>query len=473
MSSDRLGRAGIEELNDQAEMQLRARRFADALRGFDAALDLDSENCRSLIGKARCLRRLGELEAARLVLGQASIDFPDNAGLWTEQGLLNLGQWDLEVLSRSARGARVHALEALGCFERARQLDGDHAEAVQGSLTALRWLRRYEEAGALLAQAMMRWPEHPGLHLEAGWLAADQYKVDAALAAFNRALAIDPTYLTAAWSRIDLLQRIRRDPESRRMLTEAITHWPDSAGLHSLAGLAAADLDDFDEAFAALDRALELDPSCIHALAGKASLLSRLHRYDKARKVLADALTQRPDSPTLHISLAEVAYDEGRYEQALGGFNETLAVDPDFERAFGGKADTLRWLERYDEADQVLAEGLERWPDSPLLQACSGRLAVARRRVKDALDAFDRALEVDPDFFAAVRDKTRALRESGQFDDAQQVIEQALARHPEESDPYVWLGGLAQDQNQHEQALVVFDQALSVSPGNGSAGGMT
>ncbi len=59
------------------------------------------------------------------------------------------------------------------------------------------------------------------------------------------------------------------------------------------------------------------------------SALTRMGRYDEARKLLEDYLRTTPDSAAAHDDLASIHLFEGRYDQALAEADKAFSLDPD------------------------------------------------------------------------------------------------------------------------------------------------
>ncbi len=92
---------------------------------------------------------------------------------------------------------------------------------------------------------------------------------------------------------------------------------------------------------------------------------------------------------------AEALLQKREYEAALSYFDQALSVDPDSERALGGKLTCLRLLRRFDAAWQLLDDKVGEITSSSLLYE-QGMLYFDQKQHREAIDAFDRSLEVDP-----------------------------------------------------------------------------
>ncbi|HZZ66764.1 MAG TPA: tetratricopeptide repeat protein [Phenylobacterium sp.] len=187
------------------------------------------------------------------------------------------------------------------------------------------------------------------------------------------------TYLTLG-RQLYLAGRFR---DAERCTARALDRHPGAFALWNLQGVLMRVLRRPDEALAALDRAVALQPEEIGPRVNRGSVLLDLGRAGEARAAFAELLAREPGNP-MHLS------NLGRAESALG---ETAAAQAHVRQALALKRDYAEaWLQladlaggRYSLAEEILEEGLEACPDHPkLLEAkaltlrASGQLSWAQ-----------------------------------------------------------------------------------------------
>ena len=86
------------------------------------------------------------------------------------------------------------------------------------------------------------------------------------------------------------------------------------------------------EARAAYQRALALDPECLGAASGLATVLDRLGQREDARSLYRSVAERFGDAPQLDAETLEItgwcAFKIGRLDQARRRFEQALALDP-------------------------------------------------------------------------------------------------------------------------------------------------
>jgi tetratricopeptide (TPR) repeat protein len=223
---------------------------------------------------------LGHLRAERVLDAQIcceqalAIDsgHPDTLHL---MGLLSLHatQYDhaVEWISRAIRSdPRAEYLYSLG--------------------TALRHLKRYQEAVDVFDRAVQLKPDKAELWTALGRALVDLERRDEALLSFQHALKLNPQLWDAAHESGTLLNRMGRREEALAHFLRCAelkrNHADDAATFNNI-GNTMQSLDRSTEALPWLDRALERRPDFVDALSNKAIALSRLRRFDEAFAIYA------------------------------------------------------------------------------------------------------------------------------------------------------------------------------------------
>ncbi|HEY7059352.1 MAG TPA: protein kinase, partial [Vicinamibacterales bacterium] len=219
-----------------------------------------------------------------------------------------------------------------------------------------------------------------------------------ALAAFNRALAIDPdhpgAHAGAARSYIALgFDHAISQPEARagaaREVERALELEPDLAEAHAVA----ADLRfyydwNFEAAEREYQRALDLDPSASFARAQYSQFLAALGRLDDAEAQASEATTVDPLSAPTELNRALILYYHRKFDDALGAARHAETLDPTLPtthflqgRILEARNDLEAAIQNTQTAIDSSATAAVGWRVQLLrLQALSGQVDRARER---------------------------------------------------------------------------------------------
>ena len=222
-----------------------------------------------------------------------------------------------------------------------------------------------------------------------------------AVAGFERATAIDPSYALAyAWvansyivlAYLGFAQPSETGPALRAAGEKALLLDGDLAEAHlSLAMALAFHERRWGDAEAALRRALALDPNYATGHHWYAFFLMALGRFDEALDERRRALDIDPHTPMLSVGLAELHLAMQQPDRAIDVVDQVLDRHPRFWYARQVRGQALGQLGRHHEALQDVLEAEQAAPDNfPVLSAVVVALAAtgdareARRRVAKA-----------------------------------------------------------------------------------------
>ena len=119
-------------------------------------------------------------------------------------------------------------------------------------------------------------------------------RLDSALAAFDRALGIDPGYLQALTARGAILEALLRPDEALATYAEALALDPRNVQTLTNSGIVLEQLGRSEEALIRYREALDVDPRCYPALLNCSALYMRLGRMQEALDATEVLVTMHP-----------------------------------------------------------------------------------------------------------------------------------------------------------------------------------
>jgi len=233
---------------------------------------------------------------------------------------------------------------------------------------------------------------------------------------------------------------------------------------------------------------------------------------DALKLRLLGAQTLATETGGTHASDAYEAYLQGRFERnkgeseatllaSLAAFDAAIRADPDYARAYAGKADALAVLASnaylpydfgFEQARQAALRAIEIAPDlaegylslayvQGIVDQDLGAMAASTRRAVQlnpgsfevqriysdvesflgnhdaAIAAANRAVELDPLSPQAYTNLSSALLNARQYEKAEQAARRAVTLAPDRTNVHVTLGSTLLLQKRPEEALVEFD----------------
>ena len=255
-------------------------------------------------------------------------------------------------------------------------------------------------------------PDHVDAKLMTAELFESLERYELATATYKSVPRDHPSFTTAEMGRAEALRRADRTDAAVEVLNQLSQSHPDLPMVHVSTGDLYRQLEDFEEAATAYDRALELyseeAPEKWFVLYARAISHERIGDWDQAEADFRHALKLNPDHPQvlnyLGYSLVE---KQIKLDEALGMIETAVAKQPNS----GYIVDSLGWvlyrLGRYQEAVGHMERAAELMPVDPVVNDHLGDVLWAVGRKTEAEFQWRRALsfvdeenpspDVDPD----------------------------------------------------------------------------
>jgi len=319
-------------------------------------------------------------------------------------------------------------------------------------------------------------------------------------AALERAIALAPDLVDA--KAMLILERIgSNDLEAARSgARELIEEHPERTIGYNLLGLASAAGGDTEDAKDAFRRALEIDPTDHDAANNLGLMLFNEQNFEEAREAFLTVLRHRPGhlNALLHLAVIEArAENEEKavdwLEQAVAGNPgqalprtmlgqmfleqgrdvEALRLTEEFSDRDDASPGVLRVLATaqlrrrlFREAARTLVRLSELQPRSADVHQQLARAYQMAGRVDDALAASARALSLDPSHEPTMYLRARLLTETGQFREAQQLVDSLKAGRAESVDLLELEGTIALRQSRFDEGVAAYRRAFELKESN-------
>jgi tetratricopeptide (TPR) repeat protein len=300
-----------------------------------------------------------------------------------------------------------------------------------------------------------------------------------AIASCQAALEGDQDWGTAspaiAWTEQGRAQsRLRNYDEAIAAYDLAISLDPNNALTWASQGIVLQILQRPTEALTSFTRATDIDPTYSLAQLGRCTNLNTLELYEEALAA-CDAAIQG-DGRWGQNGLAE-AWNQrsvaltgaGNYEEALASINRAVGIKPDYAEAHNHRGVIFWYLEDYDSALAANQVALELNPDYAL--AWFNRAVVFRTLMlyEDAVNAYERALEIAPYNKNIWANYSVALWYLQRYPEAVAAADRAIAIDPNFAQGWFNRATALTALSDYPAALDAYNQVLELTPENAEA----
>jgi tetratricopeptide (TPR) repeat protein len=242
---------------------------------------------------------------------------------------------------------------------------------------------------------------------------------------------------TSTSALLDQAKKLVRDgdPQSAlAVLQQADVHGPTASDVHAMKGICLALLAKPIESAAEFDQAIALRPHYAPNYFSAGLAFASFDNLDRALDRLSTALKLDPALPGLRYNYALVLARAGKYEASE------------------------------KEADLELASKGPRTESPRDLWHLKAHDAYYQKKWQDTIDAYQKALEFDPDSAEAYGAIGEALFSLNRSAESMTTLEKAVALNPEDGGAHALLGKLYQEAGNQHKAITEFEAAIRLRP---------
>ena len=370
-------------------------------------------------------RKAGRAHEAEMILLEGMCWFPSAEGMF--------GDYAIVAEDRGDWGQAVRRYR-LAC-ERFPSAIWAHARLA----TALRRAKRPFEAEQVLLEGDRRFPHDAHFPLEHGEIAAERGDWMEAAQRFGIARKRFPQLWWTVKRHADALKQTNRTAEAEAVLLEGQRVLPGEAAMFFDHAELAVDRQDWAEAVRRFGIARERFPGEWWPPKRIADVLRMSGQIEEAEAVLLEAQDRHPHEAALPLDRAELAVANGDPDEAVRRFGIVRDRFPGMWWPWRRMAETLRDMSRFDEAERVIRQGIELFPDDPSLLFDLGGLMQLLRRSAEALAVYRLIHERFPDGFWSSFALAQSLSNNCLYGEAEAMLVRTMELFPDDPTPLIEL----------------------------------
>ncbi|MEB3885542.1 tetratricopeptide repeat protein [Lyngbya sp. CCY1209] len=310
-------------------------------------------------------------------------------------------------------------------------------------------------------------------------LLADQQEYGKGLAACDRAIVLKPKAAEIWAERTHILLATKQYTEAIASADMTLERESKYSLVLAYRCAALSALGRYEEAMENCDRALEIDRNWEDATPAvvifqKGLILERQNQYEVALETYEAALKLEPDNSQTWLHQCHSWYQLEEPYKAIAACEKALKIDRNWGESSADRAWKYRGfasinLGNYEEASTSFDRALNLNEDDPTLWAAQGFVFSVLNRDREALNAYERAIALRPDYSYALVNQCRLSNDLGQYQAAQKACEAALEGDgfwDEWGSAPAWsqLGVALAAQGQLEEASIAANRAVGFQP---------
>lgn len=423
---------------------------APARGAYDAALAIDPKSGEALTGLARVAIVSGDIESARRQTDDAVARDPDSVAAWVlKAGLLRSENKNAEALAAYDKVLAIDPGHRMANVEKAYiYINQQDFAAARKEIEAARKLGS-SQLSVTYAQALLDFSED---------------KPAVAKESLQKILKVAPDHPPSVLLAGAVELKLNNVSQSEQHLRRYLETSQNSVYARKLLAQALLKQNQATEAIAVLEPALKAadKDSQLLALVGQAYLQEK--DFGKATPYLEQASAMAPNVAAIRTSLGMARLGKGEVGPGIEQLQQAARLDPASLEPGIALVQVELGRGKFDEALKVIADLEKSHPSSAAVYNLKGNVLLRKGDAKAARASYEKALTLDPAFFASIASLGQMDVKDKNFDAAKKRFEGLLARDSKHIEAMTALAALAAVQGNAAETTRWLEKAQTDNP---------
>lgn len=287
--------------------------------------------------------------------------------------------------------------DAVGCYDRALEINPGQAMAWCNKGNVFLKLKKYEDAIGCYNTSLTQDPGNFLAWTNKGAALADLGNYQDAIGCYEKALIINPGYFEAWSNKGTARSHLGKKQDAIECYDHALALNQRVAEVWYNKGLTLNKLGKYLEAIECYDRAIKIDPKYSEVWNDKGNAFLNLKRYQDGIGCYEKSLKINPGSASTWSNKGSAFLDLDRHQDAIHCYDKALAIDNGMPEAWYNKGLALSRLGRFEEAVVCYSHVLEINPGNSDVWNKKGNTLMSLGKYLEAVECYKKGLEFNPE----------------------------------------------------------------------------
>lgn len=221
-----------------------------------------------------------------------------------------------------------------------------------------------------------------------------------------------------------------------------------------------------EAAIASCQNAIKLQPNLAAAYKNLGNCLQAGGKIEEAIRAYTKAVELAPQFAEAYANLGSMLGIQGEMEKAIAYFQKALEIKPNIAAVHWNLGNALNNVKRSAEAIVCWQKAAEYNPQQFSAEAINDRGSMCAQAGKfaEAIDNYQRAIQIKPDFALGYLNLGTVLQKQGKFDDAIAQFNKTLELKPDCIEAYGKLGNLLIGREKFDEAIAQYQKVIQMQP---------
>jgi tetratricopeptide (TPR) repeat protein len=376
---------------------------------------------------------------------------------------------DLYMLLAEAQMNTDKNEEAIASLEKAIDINNRNLKAYAALARLYKESGMEDEAKKTYEKMINLSPGDPKVYLTLGEYNLEAEEYQKALDNFSKSDSLEKS--PEAWQGIALsAYKLNRVQTAIDAAQKAVKADPDKVQAYEVLYKAYLDQDDYASAIEPLESLVEKQPRKETYWQELALCYKRTDQEDKLAEADKHIIELDKKNTTSRQRYADYLYRKEKLEEAYDIYQQLASLDADNAEVFDRLYRIALELEKDEDAFKYVLKYISLEPDDDTrhaqAQATLGNVLYDKGRKDDALEAYRKAIELDPNVSGFYSQYAEIVIDKGKHDEAIKAINGKIEAGQATANDYKTLGTIYKKMEQYDKAIDAFNKSLQKDPQN-------
>eukprot|EP00475_Leptophrys_vorax_P035509 TRINITY_DN5857_c0_g7_i1.p1 TRINITY_DN5857_c0_g7~~TRINITY_DN5857_c0_g7_i1.p1 ORF type:complete len:757 (-),score=188.96 TRINITY_DN5857_c0_g7_i1:610-2880(-) len=219
----------------------------------------------------------------------------------------------------------------------------------------------------------------------------------------------------------------------------------------------------YEDAIAAYDAAISLDPNHSEAFRERGMVLAEMGRYEDAIASIAQAIAINPANFVAVYQKEKLTQTVERLANVVAALQAEVSLHCQDSKVFVSYGIALEQIGRFENAIDAFDKATILNPSDATIFFKKAMLLKSIGKFAEANDTIDKAINLKPNDATAFRFKGAVLEKLGRLEDALEALDVSIVLEPQNSETYSKKGNVLSAMRRPEDAINAYDQAIALN----------
>jgi tetratricopeptide (TPR) repeat protein len=324
--------------------------------------------------------------------------------------------------------------------------------------------KRQDEAKALIKEVLEANPRDSEALTLRGQFALAENQIPEAIADFRSVLVDQPSNVPVLKMLAAAHIRNNEDSLARENIEKVVAASPNDEGARLDLASLLMKAGQKEQAQQQVDSLLKNNPKSVRGLEAQFKLYLTEKQWDKAQAVAKQVQDLNQADPTGFYMAGLGQQAANKLDAAIEAFDKALSKKPDAIEPLNELIKTYMALKQPDKAIAKLQQVVKQQPDNVVAYNLIGGVDLSQQKFSEAKTAFNKALEIKPDWFGPYRSLALIALQEKNKAEAINILKTGISKTKGVLELVMDLSRIYHSDGEHDKVIALYEESYNAHP---------